>query len=134
MSETQPMPLPWTLCVLDLEGPCEGKKPYRRRALQHQIRALALPSTSNIVTCWSGGDKVGEANGKFIIRAVNCHDDLVAALASCQDLIERWMNGPVMQNAGITWEDAAKHPTALIHARAILAKVKEAKEPEADEE
>ena len=37
------------------------------------------------------------------------------------DLVEAWMSGPVMQNAGITWPDPAGHPPALIQARLVLA-------------
>ncbi len=67
--------------------------------------------------------EIFNADLAFLQLAVNCHDELVGALGRCRDLIESWMDGPVMRNAGVEWKDPEKHPPALIEARAILAKV-----------
>lgn len=83
MSSIQPMPLPWTVCVLELEGPT-GKN-CKTTPLQYQIRALSLPDNKNIIAAWCGNDAQGHANAEFICKACNNHDELVAVVEALLD-------------------------------------------------
>ena len=95
MSDTLHAPLPWTFCEFALEGPCQGKEPYRIRPLQYQIRALTLPLKSSHVAILAvrAEDK---ANARLIVRACNSHDALLAACEAMRDSL--CMHGPCEQN------------------------------------
>ncbi len=58
-----------------------------------------------------------EANGEFIARACNCHDDLVAALVAFEAVDRRPAIGPID-------EDVAKWEHFKKLARAALAKAR----------
>lgn len=107
MSDTKHTGLPWTWCVLELEGP-EGKQ-SKTVALQYQIRALSLPLAESHVAVVSLSER-GEANAEFIVRACNAHDELVVACEMAEVLIAR----------DIIRDDA----NCLARIRAAIAKVK----------
>lgn len=60
-----------------------------------------------------------EANGNLIVRAVNCHDELVATLERAQKQIEQMLD----DGLGIDPDDSAQE--MLEDIRAALAKAKE---------
>ena len=111
MNDTPHTPIPWACDYEDQEHTGIGI------ADDEMLIALVAPR--------GGPDELDQANAEFICLACNYHDELVAALAGCQDLIENWMAGPIMKAAGVVWKDEKHHPPALIAARALLAKVKD---------
>jgi hypothetical protein len=67
--------------------------------------------------CHSDGSKEGEQNMRFIVKAVNNHERLVAALKQCEDIIGMArLQGKLSDNAQSPVNDA------LIAARAAIAK------------
>ncbi len=115
MSDTKHTELPWTRCVLELEGP-EGKQ-SKTVALQHQIRALSLPLAVSHVAIVAPNEQ-GEANAEFIVRACNAHDDLLAA---CEDAA--FVLGKVLDKDIANWERSDGLHNRL---RAAIAKAQEA--------
>ena len=62
---------------------------------------------------WACGD--AEANAERIVKAVNCHDELVEALKAC-----RWLINNRNLHGGINWEQAlADINVALAKAEAL---------------
>ena len=64
-----------------------------------------------IASCWSGGsddaDDAARANAEFILRAVNAHDDLLAALRGMVEMFEhRIYNRPGPIDAAQRWDAA----------------------------
>ena len=127
MSDTLHAPLPWTFCEFALEGPCQGKEPYRIRPLQYQIRALTLPLKSSHVAILAvrAEDK---ANARLIVRACNNHDGLLEALEDLKNdhlaLLAAIGEQTGSNKMSHTFREALKHG-ALQKAEATIAKAKE---------
>lgn len=64
-----------------------------------------------------------EANGAFIVKACNCHDDLLAALTRLTEKVER-ANSIQHSGGGIMPEDWSELYTLQNEARAAIAKAK----------
>ena len=48
---------------------------------------------------------------------------MLEALRGMRELVEAWMNGQLVQEAGITWAKPEDHPPALRLTRALLARI-----------
>ncbi len=110
MNETKHTPIPWTCDYDDQDHTGIGI------ADDEMMIALVAPK--------GGPDELDKANAEFIVKAVNCHDELVAAcentaasLAICQ--MPR-LDNSVADNDQII-------AIALDGLRAALAKVKDGK-------
>lgn len=90
-----------------------------RSTLLHIDTAAENPIGGGVAICSvpATKDGIGGANADFIVRAVNAHDDLVAALKACVDIFEiqpgRMMPVVVRRQ---------RREDALVRARAALAK------------
>ena len=49
--------------------------------------------------------------------------EMLEALRGMRELVEAWMNGQLVQEAGITWAKPEDHPPALRLTRALLARI-----------
>ena len=83
---TKHTPGPWDVWISD-----SGE------IIEIQLEATKINEQPFVVVCWSGFDqcdvtslKEQAANAKFIVKACNSHDDLLAAL---KDLLPMWENG-----------------------------------------
>ncbi len=78
MSETKgTTPGPWSI------APCSDRQEYRDVVSEYEIRPDGTQQANWIAQCdIQEGDQAAqnEANAELIVRAVNAHDDLVAAL------------------------------------------------------
>ncbi len=61
-------------------------------------------------------------HAEAIVRAVNAHDDLVAALEELTRYTYDILTGPIMRRAGIIWPEGGPQSPVLQRARAALAK------------
>jgi hypothetical protein len=104
--EARPTPIPW---LWTYSGPVMSGK-------YHQPIAIAQYDAENLIAgCFGdvkGGEPVAIANAKLIVRAVNCHEELVAALKEITECAEHWKH----------WADYDRRPEALLRARTALAK------------
>ena len=66
--------------------------------------------------------EIDSSNAAFIVRAVNAHDDLVAALIDCHAMLEHYASGKPHNWDGSTKTQAK---VAMREAIAALAKAKE---------
>ena len=82
----------WTLKE-DSAGCCLARGPAGRKALEPEEIISACGYETD------GIDATPEHRA-LIVRAVNCHADLLAALQECADFIERWDgDGPIVRKA-----------------------------------
>lgn len=95
MKATQHSPLPWVQdgCVVEaFDAP-----------FHHDIAATSKSAI------WTSDESRAEANAKFIVKACNCHDELLAAL---KDLLNATSGNPKTPPTGFE----------AIRARAAIAK------------
>ena len=119
MSGTKPTPGPWVLAGRYIQGP-------------EQDIGDGDVGRLNIATCavdWSSnGDPEQQANARLIVRAVNCHADLVAALEAYErereDMEDRAPTYPECIECNL---GTGPHKRTCAHhlARAALAKALE---------
>lgn len=90
--------------------------------------AIAESGYANLVAgCFGdvrGGEDVAHANAAFIVRACNCHDDLVAALKAVTDHFAAVMSGPLVSGF-VTFANGVEGIPTIADARAALAKVEQ---------
>lgn len=66
-----------------------------------------------------GGIDVAEANARHIIRCVNAHDELIAALGNLADCVERRLNE--LRQGGLIF-DMTEFPDLCLLARTAIAR------------
>ena len=65
-----------------------------------------------------------EANAAFIVKAVNCHDDLVKSLEECLDELTTFLYDHAKANTPEAAQTEIESNPLVIQCRAILNKVK----------
>lgn len=117
----------------------DGAKPWAYRPQQHDdwgvmrdadgdLAARALgPEFHDAYLCevhrLASTDPV-EKRAREIVRAVNCHDDLVAALKAITDHFAAVMSGPLVSGF-VTFANGVEGIPTIVDARAALAKVEQ---------
>lgn len=69
-----------------------------------------------VADCGSRSDNMAQANAELIVRAVNCHDELVAALKAVEPLVS-FLHADYMQR-----NPNNSHAAEIEALRAVLAK------------